>query len=145
MYCRRKNIRGNETVQCVFDDDEDLEEWISLLKSVIEKIEDLPEERKMEKEDIANMVDLLEKKTFRYTSGSEKGKIVMTWFPNSIITLVSAFFSLLIIQSVWTTKCLNDYAKCLDDYTKILKKYKELFSFLKKLNALPDKAIVSLK
>ena len=145
MYCRRKNIRGNETVQCVFDNDEDLEEWISLLKSVIEKIEDLPDERKMEKEDIANMVDLLEKKMFRYTSGSEKGKIVMTWFPNTIITLVSAFFSLLIIQSVWTTKCLNDYTKCLDDYTKILKKYKELFSFLKKLNALPDKAIVSLK
>ena len=138
MYCRRKNIRGNETVQCVFDDDKDLEEWISLLKSVIEKVEDLPDERKMEKEDIANMVDLLEKKTFRYTSGSDKGKIVVTWFPNTVITLASAFFSLLAIQSVWTTKCL-------DDYNKTLKKYKELFSFLKKLNALPDKAIVSLK
>lgn len=138
MYCRRKNIRGNETVQCVFDDDKDLEEWISLLKSVIEKVEDLPGEWKMEKEDIANMVDLLEKKTFRYTSGSEKGKIVMTWFPNTIITLASAFFSLLAIQSVWTTKCL-------DDYNKTLKKYKELFSLLEKLNALPDKAIVSLK
>lgn len=138
MYCRRKNIRGDETVQCVFDDDKDLEEWISLLKSVIEKVEDLPGEWKMEKEDIANMVDLLKKKTFRYTSGSEKGKIVMTWFPNTIITLASAFFSLLAIQSVWTTKCL-------DDYNKTLKKYKELFSLLEKLKALPDKAIVSLK
>ena len=145
MYCRRKNIRGNETVQCVFDDDKDLEEWISLLKSVIEKVEDLPGEWKMEKEDIASMVDLLEKKTFLYTSGSEKGKIVMTWFPNTIITLASAFFSLLAIQSVWTTKCLNDYTKCLDDYNKTLKKYKELFSLLEKLNALLDKAIVSLK
>lgn len=139
MFCRRRNIKGTETVQCVFDNKEDLEEWGSLLKSVIEKTEELQIDHwDAEKKSISNMIELLEKKTFSYTYGADKDKLVLTWFPSTIFTLANAFFSLVTIQSALTTKYRNEG-------NKALKKYKELFSLLEKLNALPDKAIVSLK